>query len=258
MAMIHESAIVDSTARLGKNVSIGPWTTIGPEVEIGDDSVIESHVVVKGPTQLGKNNHIFQFCSIGEDCQDLKYNGEPTRLEVGDSNVFREGCTIHRGTVQGGGKTIIGDQNLFMNNVHVAHDCIVGNHVIIAGFSGIAGHVEVDDWVILGGYTAVHQFSKIGAHSFAAHNTVLNKDVAPFVLVGGHPAKTFGLNVGGLKRRNYSAETIGALQSAYKILYRKGLKVEDAAEELNQMVELCPEIGLIVSFLSRVSRGLVR
>jgi len=256
--MIHETAIIDKKAQLGENVFVGPWTVVGPHVEIGDHCRIESHAVIKGPTKIGCHTHIYSFNSIGEDCQDKKYAGETTWLEIGEHNVIREGCTLHRGTVQGNGKTVIGSHNLLMNYVHVAHDCILGDHLILAGYSGIAGHVEIGDWAILGGYTSVHQFCKIGSHSFSAQNTVLNKDVAPYVLVSGFPARACGVNSEGLKRRGFSDSSINTLKKAYKVLFRQKLTLDQASVELKHLVADCAEVQLLLDFIPRASRGLVR
>jgi len=256
--MIHEQAIIEPGAVIGKNVTIGPWTYISKDVVIGDDCVISSHVVINGPTQIGKGNRIFQFASIGEECQDLKYAGEPTELIIGDNNTFRESCTIHRGTVQDNSLTQIGSNNLFMAYTHVAHDCVVGNHCILANNASIAGHVHVGDHAILGGMTGVHQFCHIGAHSFIAANALVLKDVPPYVMASGQPAKPFGLNAEGLKRRGFSKDVILTVKRAYKSVYRKELSVDDALIEINQSSNNMPEITVFTDFIRDSSRGIIR
>lgn len=256
--MIDSRAHIDSSAKIGDDVEIGPWTLIGPHVEIGSGTQIGSHVVIKGPTKIGKNNKIFQFSSIGEDPQDKKYNGEPTILEVGDNNVFRECCTINRGTVQGGSVTRIGNYNLIMAYVHVAHDCIIGNDIILANNAALSGHVVVHDYAILSGFSAVHQFCHIGSYSFLAGYTPVGKDVLPYVLVSGHEATVCGLNTEGLKRRGFSPETINHLKRAYKIIFRSGLTVLQAQEQLQEMVPECAEVQLFIDALKQSARGIAR
>ena len=256
--MISKQAIIDEKAILGPNVTVGPFSVIGPNVEIGADTVIGPHVVIKGPTKIGKNNRFYQFCSIGEDCQDKKYHGEDTTLEIGDNNSFREGCTVHRGTVQGGGKTVIGNDNLFMVNTHVAHDCIIGNYVTFSNNASIAGHVRVEDYASLGGFVGVHQFCVIGAHSFTAGGSIILKDVVPYVTVSGYPAQAHGLNTIGLTRREFSTEVINVLKQAYKIIFRTSATVKDAVDKLNTLTEECPEVSLLRDFLQQSTRGIVR
>lgn len=256
--MIHETAIVDPSAKIADDVEIGPWSIVGPEVTIGQGSWIGPHVVLKGPTTIGKNNKIFQFASVGDDPQDMKYRGERTYLEIGDNNIIREYCTINRGTEHGGNLTRIGDGNLFMAYVHIAHDCIVGNQTIFANNASLAGHVSVNDFVVLGGFSAVRQFITLGEHSFVAGGTMVVKDVLPYVLVSGDPAETFGLNAVGLKRRGFTSDTIKFLRRAYKIIYRQGLTVKKALLELEEMVKECPEIQLMIESLRASSRGIVR
>lgn len=256
--MISPHAIIDPTAKLGKGVHVGPFTTIGPDVTIGDNTWIGSHVVVKGIATIGANNKIFQFASIGEDCQDKKYNGEPTELRIGDNNVFREGCSVHRGTVQGGNVTLIGNDNLFMINAHVAHDCIIGNNVVLANNATLAGHVRIDDYASLGGLVGVHQFCAIGAYSFAAGGTIIYKDVLPCTKISGYPAKTFGLNTVGLERNNFSVEDLEWLNKAYKIIFRSSATVKDAVENLAPMIASCSRIKLLSDFLQQSKRGIVR
>ncbi|MCC5856294.1 MAG: acyl-ACP--UDP-N-acetylglucosamine O-acyltransferase [Idiomarina sp.] len=254
--MIHETAIIDPKARIGQNVTIGPWTWIGPDVEIGDECVIGSHVVVRGPTRIGLQNRIFQFSSIGEDCQDKKYNGEPTELVVGDRNVFRECTTIHRGTIQDQSLTQIGSDNLFMGYVHVAHDCMIGDHNIFANGSTLAGHVHVGDHVILGGFTGVHQFCKIGSHAFTAVSSVVVQDIPPYVMAQGHNAVPRTINSEGLRRRGFSADAIAQVKRAYKTLYRQGLTLDEALTQLRAMER--PEVDLMVDFIGESTRGIIR
>ncbi|WP_233520498.1 acyl-ACP--UDP-N-acetylglucosamine O-acyltransferase [Flocculibacter collagenilyticus] len=255
---IHSSAIVEQGAKIGRNVVIGPWCYVGNEVEIGDDTVLESHVVVKGPTKIGKNNRIFQFSSIGEECQDKKYKGERTELIIGDNNIFRECVTIHRGTVQDSSITTIGSDNLFMAYVHIAHDCIVGDHNIFANNATIAGHVEVGDWAILGGFTGVHQFCKVGSHSFCGVGSVVVKDVPPYVMAAGQNATPFGLNSEGLKRRGFSKTAITEIKRAYRTVYRKGLTIDEAKQELQESAQAYPEVKAFIDFIADSPRGIIR
>lgn len=256
--MIHPQSIIETGAQIGKNVTIGPWTYIGKDVVIGDNCEINSHVVIKGPTRVGKGNRFFQFASIGEECQDLKYDGEPTELVIGDNNTFREGCTMHRGTIQDNSLTQIGSDNLFMAYSHVAHDCIVGNHCIMANNASIAGHVQLGDYVIIGGMSAVHQFCHIGSHSFIAANALVLKDVPAFVMASGHPAKPFGLNSEGLRRRGFENVTIANIKRAYKQVYRKGLNVGEAIESVKLLAEQSPEVNTFTDSVINSSRGIIR
>ncbi|PIE24976.1 MAG: acyl-[acyl-carrier-protein]--UDP-N-acetylglucosamine O-acyltransferase [Neptuniibacter caesariensis] len=256
--MIHPRAIVDSSANLADDVEVGPWSIIGPGVNIGAGTVIGPHVVLKGPTTIGKNNRIFQFASVGEDCQDNKYAGEPTTLVIGDNNIIREGVTIHRGTVQDAGTTRVGSHNLFMAYAHVAHDCVVGDHVIMANNSALAGHVHLDDWVILGGFTAVHQFCKIGAHVMCGTGSVVLKDIPAYIMANGNSASPHGINVEGLKRRGFSPEAIAAIKQAYKVLYRKKLTVSQALEQLHEMSGNHPELEPLIRSVETSSRGIIR
>ena len=258
MTQVHPTAIIDPQATLAPDVVVGAYSVIEGEVRIGAGTRIGPHVVIKGPTRIGAENHIFQFASIGDDPQDKKYQGERTELISGDRNVFRETCTVNRGTVAGGGVTRIGDDNLFMAYTHVAHDCVVASHCILANYSGLAGHVELDDWVILGGYSGVHQFCKIGAHAFLANNATATRDVPPFVMVAGAPAEPKGINSEGLKRRGFSAEDLAAVKAAYKVLYRSGLKLSEATTELVVLAESCAALQPLIDFLPRVTRSLVR
>ena len=257
-AVIHATAIIHEGARIGANVEIGPWSLIGADVEIGDECSIASHVVIKGPTKIGNRNRIFQFCSIGEDCQDKKYKGERTFLEIGDDNIIREHCTIHRGTVQEQSLTRIGSRNLLMVNVHVAHDCIIGDDCIFANNATLAGHVHIGDWVIFGGLSAIHQFGRVGSHAFVAGMAALNKDVPPYVMAAGHYAKPFGVNSEGLKRRGFTPEAISAVKKAYKLIYRQGLTIEEALPELEALAAEETAVAPMVEFLKLNDRGIVR
>lgn len=258
IVLISELAVIDPGAQIGNNVKIGPFCFIGKDVIIGDDCELNSHVVIKGPTTIGKGNRFFQFGSIGEECQDLKYNGEPTQLIIGDNNTFRESCTIHRGTIQDNSLTQIGSNNLFMAYTHVAHDCMVGNHCILANNASIAGHVHVGDWAILGGMTGVHQFCHIGDHSFVAANSLVLKDIPPYVMASGHGAKPFGLNAEGLKRRGFSSELISEIKRAYKVIYRQGNNVDEAVAALSELSKKHHEIKLLTDFIQASSRGIIR
>ena len=256
--MIDPRAIIDPSAKIGKNVSVGPWSIIGADVEIGDDTVIASHVIVKGPTRIGRGNRIFQFATVGEDTPDLKYDGEPTSLVIGDSNTIREGVTIHRGTVQDRGETTIGSNNLLMAYVHIGHDCVLGNNTILVNNASLAGHVEIGDWAILSGYVLVHQYVSIGAHSFSGAATYLSQDLPPYVMAMGNPATARTINGEGLKRRNFSRESIAAINRAYKTIYRRGLTLEEAIVELEDMARTQDVITPLVKFLRNSRRGIVR
>ena len=256
--MISEHAIIDANARLAPGVSIGPGSIIGADVEIGENTWIGPHVVIQGPTKIGKNNKIFQFASVGDEPQDITYQGEPTRLEIGDDNIIREFTMISRGTVKGGGLTRIGNKNFFMAYSHVGHDCVVGNGVIMTNYSALSGHVTVDDYANIGGYSAVHQFCCIGAYSFISRATYVTKDVLPYVMLAGHTTTVCGINTVGLRRRGFSSLTIDALRRAYKIIFRKGLTVQQAVEELEQLRLECPEVTLMIDALTQSTRGIVR
>ena len=255
--MIHPSAIIDSTAVIGKNVTVGPWTTIGPDVDIGDGCHISSHVVIKGPSNLGKNNKIYQFSTVGEDTPDLKYKGEPTRLVIGDNNTIREGVTIHRGTIQDKNETRIGDNNLLMAYAHVGHDCLVGSNIIMGNNSAIAGHVEVGDWAIISGYSLIHQFVSLGPHCFIGPAAFVYHDVPAYVTAFGSPAEPRTINREGLKRRDFSIEQIALANKAYKILYRRGLQLDEA---LTLIAELGDDvvISMLLQSLERSTRGIIR
>ena len=256
--MIHETAIIDPSAILADDIRVGPWTIIGPDVEIGAGTVIHSHVVIKGPTVIGKNNEIYQFSSVGENTPDLKYNNEPTRLEIGDGNVIREGVTIHRGTIQDKGLTYIGNNNLIMAYAHIGHDSIVHNNTILVNNVALAGHVVVGDYAILSGYTLVHQFCNIGAHAFTGMGTAVGKDVPAYITVNGSPATAYNINAEGLKRRGFSADALKDLRRAYKVVYRQARNLDDAIKELKTMVKKSPEIQLLIDSLEQSTRGIVR
>ena len=255
---VHPQAIVDASAKLADNVSVGPWSYIGPGVEIGEGTEIMSHVVIKGPTIIGRNNRIFQFASVGEECQDKKYAGEPTRLVIGDNNIIRENCTVHRGTVQDRGETRIGNHNLLMAYVHVAHDCVLGDHTILANCTTLAGHVTLGDYAILGGGTMVHQFCHIGAHSMAAGGSIVLKDIPAYVMASGQSAQPHGMNVEGLKRRGFSKDVLVSLRRAYKVIYRQGLTTEQSIKVLEADFADIPEILPLIESLRRSERGIVR
>ena len=256
--MIGNEPVIDPSAKIGKDVTIGPWTVIGPEVEIGDGCDIASHVVIKSHTRVGKNNRIFQFASVGEDPSDKKYHGEVSWLEMGDNNIVREGATLHRGTESGGGITRIGSDNLFMPYTHVAHDCILGNHIIFSNNAAVSGHVIVEDWAILSGYAGVYQFLRIGAHSFVGGLTHINMDVPAYVVVKGTPAEPKGINITGLERRGFSKDSIRAIRQAYKIIYRQGLKIDKALKQLEPLVKEHAELQLLIDSIKASQKGIIR
>ncbi|MCZ8131311.1 MAG: acyl-ACP--UDP-N-acetylglucosamine O-acyltransferase [Steroidobacteraceae bacterium] len=258
MANVDPRAIVSPEAELADDVVVGPYSIIGAGVRIGAGTWIGPHAVINGPTTIGRDNRIWQFASIGDAPQDKKYAGEPTRLEIGDRNVFRECCTINRGTVTGRGVTTIGSDGLFMAYSHVAHDCIVRDRVIMSNCTALAGHVEIDDWVILSGYAAVHQFCKIGAHVFLANNAAVTRDVPPYLMVAGSPAEPVTINAEGLKRRGFSAEQIANVKHGFKVLYKSGLKLAEATAELEKLGREQPEVQAYVDFFPRVTRSLIR
>ena len=256
--MIHPTAIIHPGARLGKGVRVGPYSIIGEHVEIGNNTSIGPHVVITGHTRIGCDNRIYQFCSLGEVPQDKKYAGEPTRLEIGDRNTLREFCTFNIGTAQDAGVTRIGSDNWIMAYVHIAHDCQVGNRTIFANNSQLAGHVHVDDWAILGGYTGVHQFCRVGAHTMTAVGTVVLQDVPPYVMAAGNSASPYGINVEGLKRRGFSPDALLALKRAYRTLYKSGLMLEEARAKLAEDAKTHPELQPILDFLAVSRRGIIR
>ncbi|MGI9285078.1 MAG: acyl-ACP--UDP-N-acetylglucosamine O-acyltransferase [Pseudomonadales bacterium] len=255
--MIDSRAIIDPSARIADDVEIGPWTIVGADVEIGAGNKIASHVVVKGPTRIGAQNQIYQFSTIGEDTPDMKYKGEPTRLEIGDHNIIREGVTVHRGTVQDNSLTQIGNHNLLMAYSHVGHDCVVGDHVILVNHASLAGHVSVGDWAILSGYTLVHQNCRVGAHAYAGMASHIVKDVPAYMFVLGQPAVVRTFNVEGLRRRDFSKETIATIKKAYRILYRRGLTLEQAVQEIKGMSEEESALQVLVDSIESTKRGIL-
>lgn len=256
--MIHPTAIIHPDAQLAPDVEVGPWSIIGADVEIGAGTVVASHVVLKGPTRIGRHNHIFQFSSVGEDTPDLKYQGEPTWLVIGDHNVIREGVTIHRGTVQDRSETTIGDHNLLMAYVHIGHDSVIGNHCILVNNAALAGHVHVGDWAILSGFTLVHQYCHIGAHSFTGMGTAIGKDLPAYVMATGSPAAAKSINAEGLKRRGFEKTDIAAINRAFKTVYRRGLTLKEALVELAPEGEKSAALQVMLDSLKSSSRGIVR
>ena len=256
--MIHPKAIIEDGAIIAEDVSVGPWSYVGSNVEIGSGTRVESHVILRGPTIIGRDNHIYQFSSVGEATPDLKYKGEPTRLVIGDNNVIRENVTIHRGTIQDRAETTIGNDNLIMAYVHVGHDSVIGNNTVLVNNVALAGHVIVGDWVILGGYTLVHQFCMIGAHAFTGMGTAVGKDIPAYMTVSGAPAQVKTINSEGLRRRGFSSEVINELRRAYKIIYRQGLTIDIALYRLGEMLDQTPELDLLIDSLERSERGIVR
>jgi len=256
--VIHPQSIVDPGAKIGKNVHIGPFSVIGAGVEIGDDTWIGPHVVINGPARIGKNNKVYQFCSLGEAPQHQGYKGEPTHLEIGERNIIREYCTFNRGTVGGGGVTRLGDDNFIMAYCHVAHDCQVGNRTIFANGTSLAGHVTVEDQVIFGGFSMIHQFCRVGAHVMTGISTVTFKDIPPYLLVAGNTAVPHGLNIRGLRRRNFSVESIDSLRHAYKLLYKSGLRLKEAIEQITPIANANAEVGHFLDFIKKSERGIVR
>lgn len=256
--MIHPQAIIDPSAKIADDVSIGPFTVIGANVEIDSGTTVASHVVINGPTKIGKDNRIFQFASVGEKPQDLKFNDDPTELIVGDRNTIREYVTLHRGTPGGRNVTRIGNDNLFMASSHVAHDCILGNNIILANATALAGHVIVDDYVILGGYTTVHQFTRIGAHAFSGFSTAIDRDVLPYFTVAGNRARAVGINKEGLKRRGYSSTSIRALQEAFKLLIKSTCSHKVALEKVEELAKQDENVRKVLDFLDSSERGWIR
>jgi UDP-N-acetylglucosamine acyltransferase len=255
---IHPTAIISGSANIDDSVEIGPYAVIGENVTIGSGTRIDSHVVINGPTEIGQDNHIYQFASIGDDPQDKKYRGEPTRLTIGDRNTIREFCTISRGTTQDIGDTVLGDDNWIMAYVHIAHDCVVGNKTIMANNVTLAGHVHVGDWVIFGGFSGAHQFAKIGAHAFLGMYSGVNRDVPAYTMVSGQPAVPRGINSEGLKRRDFSEEQIRNIKNAYRLVYRKGLKLADAIVEIEGLSASQPELVVFLESLRASERGIIR
>lgn len=255
---IHPSAIIEPGAVLAPDVEVGPFSVIGAGVEIGAGTVVGPHVVIQGPTRIGRDNRIYQFASVGADPQDKKFAGEDTLLEIGDRNTIREFATINRGTVQDGGVTRIGHDNWIMAYVHIAHDCVVGNHCIFANAASLAGHVRIDDWAILGGFSLIHQFCQVGAHAFTSMGSVINRDVPPYVTVAGPFAEPKGINSEGLKRRGFDGERILSIKRAFKTLYKSGLPLAEARAQLAQAAQDAPDVRVLLDFIDRSERSLIR
>ena len=258
MTNIHATAVIDPTANIASDVTIGAYSIVGADVTIGAGCVLGPHVVIAARTRLGKRNRVFQFASLGDVAQDRKYGGEPTTTTIGDDNTFREYCSVHAGTAQDRGDTSIGDHNLFLAYTHVAHDCIIGNQVTFSNNAQIAGHVSIGDWAVLGAFAGVHQFCRIGAHAMLAAYAVVLQDVPPFVTVQGYPAKPHGTNNEGLRRRGFSADDILAVRRAYKVLFREGLTLEEARERLVVSAAATPVLEPLVTFIIAGGRGLAR
>jgi len=256
--VIHPTAIVDASARLDASVAVGAYSIIGPEVDIGAGSWIGPHVVIHGPTRIGRENRIFQFCSLGDAPQHVGYRGEPTRLTIGDRNTIREYCTLNRGTVEGGGETVVGDDNFIMAYCHVAHDCRIGQRTVFANASSLAGHVHIGDYAFLGGFTLIHQYCRVGAHCMTGVNTTLFKDVPPFVTVAGQGGTPHGINVRGLRRRGFDEATVLAIKRAYKTVYLSDLRLEQALEEIERAEPSSAELAQFVEFIKSSKRGIVR
>ena len=256
--MHHPTAIIDPKAKLDDDVSVGPYCVIGSGVKIGSGTILESHVILKGNTKLGKKNHLYQFSTVGDDSPDKKYKGEATKLVIGDENQIREGVTIHRGTIQEKGVTKIGNRNLLLAYSHVAHDCEIGDDVVLTNQAALAGAVKVGNGAILAGYAIVHQFCTVGAYSFCAMGSAVNKDVPAFVRVRGNPAKPYGINTVGMKRLGYSVRTIEALRSAYRSIYRKNLTIEEALKEMKPLEKRHKEVKLFSQTIKKSTRGIVR
>ena len=258
MTVIDSRAIIDPSARLADDVIVGPWSVIGPNVEIGAGSEIGSHVVIKRNTRLGSENRIYQFASVGEDPADKKFEGEDTWLEIGDRNIIREGSTLHRGTGSGGGYTRVGNDNLFMAYAHVAHDSIVGNHTVFANNAGVSGHVEVGDWVVLGGFAGVNQFLRIGAHAMVGGMTHVTHDVPACLIASGNPAAVRSINVIGLERRGHDKAAVMELRKAFKVVYRRGLKTDEALQELYSWPQENELLRQFIASIEASSRGILR
>jgi UDP-N-acetylglucosamine acyltransferase len=256
--VIDERAIIHPSAKIAERVTVGAGSLIGADVEIGEGTWIGPYAVIQGPTTIGKNNKIFQFSSIGDEPQDITYKGEQTRLEIGDNNIIREYCMISRGTVKGGGVTRVGNGNYLMAYSHIGHDCVIGNHTIMVNYAALSGHVTIDDFAIIGPYAAIHQFCHVGAYAFIARATYVSKDVLPYVMIAGHTTAACGINTVGLRRRGFTSATIDQLRRAYKIIFRKGLTVQQAVAELEVMQQDCPEVLPMIDALNQSTRGIVR
>ncbi|GAB5498904.1 MAG: acyl-ACP--UDP-N-acetylglucosamine O-acyltransferase [Pseudohongiellaceae bacterium] len=255
---IDSSARIDPKAELDEGVTVGPWCVVGPNVQIGSGTVIEPNVIIRTNTRIGKNNHFYQFSSVGENPADKKFEGEDTWLEIGNDNVFREGVTLHRGTGVGGGTTFIGDDNLMMPYVHIAHDCSVGSHTVFANNVGISGHVRVDDWVVLGGYAGVNQFLKIGAHAMIGGMTHVSNDVPAYMIVSGRPATVRSINSVGLERRGFDKESIAEIREAFKIIYKRNFSLQEAIDQLKVLSERCDALKVLIESLESSEKGIHR
>jgi UDP-N-acetylglucosamine acyltransferase len=255
---VHAQALVDSKAKLDSSVSVGPFSFIGPDVEIGAGTVIGPHVVIRGPTRIGCDNRIHPFASLGGEPQDKKYAGEPTTLEIGDRNSIFESVTLNRGTAQDKGTTRIGNDNWLMAYIHIAHDCILGDNIIMANNATLAGHVDIEDWAILGGFSKIHQFVRLGAHCFTGMNVDITRDVPPYVMVSGTPVEPHGINSEGLKRRGFTTEQLRNIKNAYRVLYRSDLRLEEALQQLKTLGETQPEVAMMARFLEKSERSITR
>lgn len=262
MTRIHPTAIVDGGAELGETVEVGPYTIVGAGVRIGEGTSIGAHCVIEGPSRFGRDNRIAPYCALGGAPQDKKYRGEPTELHIGDGNTIREYCNFNRGTAQDAGVTRIGDDNWFMANVHIAHDCQVGSHTVMANYAALAGHVHLDDWTIVGGLSGIHQFCRVGAHVMIGFSSAVSQDVPPFMMVDGNPLAVRGVNLEGLRRRGFDAERLGAVKQMHRLLYRQGLTLEQAREAVARLADDVPaaaaDAALMTAFLARVTRGIAR
>lgn len=256
--MIDSHAIVDPASEIAEDVEIGPFCVVGPEVHIASGTRVGPHTVIRGPTRIGRDNVIFSFASIGESPQDLKYANEPTRLEIGDRNTIREYATLNRGSAHGTGVTRIGDDNMFMAYSHVAHDCLVGNHTVFANCASLAGHVDIGDWAILGGFAGIHQFCRVGEHSFAGMGSMVSRDVPPYVIVAGNHARSYGINKNGLKRRGFAPEAVSALHGTYMGLIKARTGRDEARAEAEERARKFPEVARFLEFLDSSQRGIVR
>jgi len=262
MARVHAAAIVDPAADLAATVEVGPFTIVGPRVRVDEGTTIGAHCVLEGPTTIGRDNRIAPYCALGGAPQDKKYAGEPTELVIGDRNTIREYCNFNRGTVQDAGVTRIGHDNWIMANVHIAHDCQVGSMIVMANYSGLAGHVHLGDWVIVGGLSGVHQFCRVGAHAMVGHSSAVSQDVPPFMMANGNPLAVRGINMEGLRRRGFDAARIGAVKQMHRLLYRDGLTVEQARVAIERLADEVPaaaaDVALMLDFLAHASRGIAR
>ncbi|MCF6288894.1 MAG: acyl-ACP--UDP-N-acetylglucosamine O-acyltransferase [Proteobacteria bacterium] len=256
--MIHKTAIIHSSAKLANDVKVGAYSLIEADVTIGSGTEIKAHVIIGKHTDIGKNNRIFQFASIGGESQDKKYNQEPTRTSIGDNNTIREYVTIHRGTIDDKGITKVGNDNWIMAYVHIAHDCVLADNITIANGTTLAGHVQLDDYVTLGGFTKLHQFCRIGAHAFTAMDTGFQKDLPPYIMAQGNPARPRTINVEGLKRRGFQPEDIVAIKKAFKFLYKKDLRLAEALIEMQNLANINHVVQPMIDFIKASSRSIVR